>query len=88
MLPTLFNTAGEENVIISRPITGAEDFSFFAQEVPGLFVFLGGRSKDIEAKDAAPHHTPDFFIDEKGMNLGVKTLCNLTIDYMKGSANE
>ncbi len=83
MLPTIFDTAGEENVLLSPAITGAEDFSFFAREVPGLFLFLGGMPKGQSQFDAAPHHTPDFFIDESGMKLGVRTLCNLTLDYMK-----
>ncbi|MEL6943643.1 MAG: amidohydrolase, partial [Bacteroidota bacterium] len=78
MLPTLFNTAGEENVFVSLAMTGAEDFSFFAREVPGLFLFLGGKPKNVSPFEAAPHHTPDFYIDESGMKLGVKSLCNLT----------
>ena len=82
MLPTLFKAAGEENVIVSRAITGAEDFAFYANEVPGLFFFLGGMPKGQSVIDAAPHHTPDFYIDESGFGLGVKTLCNLAIDYM------
>ncbi|MEM0993051.1 MAG: amidohydrolase [Bacteroidota bacterium] len=83
MLPTIFETAGEDNVLLSPARTGAEDFSFFAREVPGLFLFLGGMPKGMSPYDAAPHHTPDFFIDESGMKLGVRTLCNLTLDYMK-----
>lgn len=83
MLPTIFETAGEDNVILVRARTGAEDFSFFANKVPGLFLFLGGMPKGMDPMDAAPHHTPDFFVDDAGMKLGVKTLCNLTIDYME-----
>ncbi len=82
MLPTILRTAGEENVILARPITGAEDFSFFAEEVPGLFLFLGGMPKGTDPMEAAPHHTPDFLIDDNGMKLGVRVLCNLTLDYM------
>lgn len=83
MLPTLERSAGADNVIVSRAITGAEDFSFFANEVPGLFFFLGGMPKDQHPTEAAPHHTPDFYIDESGMTLGIKTLINLTLDYME-----
>ena len=50
----------------------AEDFSFYAEEIPGLFVFLGGMPVDQDPAEAAPHHTPDFYIDESGMLLGVK----------------
>ena len=82
MIPSLFNAAGEENVIVQRPITGAEDFAYYANEVPSLFFFLGGRPKDVELKNAAPHHTPDFYIDESGFKVGVKALTQLTLDYM------
>lgn len=42
-------------------------------------------STDIDPSGAAPHHTPDFYIEEEGMKNGVRTLANLTIDYMMGS---
>ena len=85
MIPTVFETAGEDNVRLSRAKTGAEDFSFFANKVPGLFLFLGGMPKGVNPMDAAPHHTPDFFVDDSGMKLGVKVLCNLTLDYIAKS---
>jgi amidohydrolase len=50
--------------------------------VPGLFVFIGGMPKGADPKTVAPNHTPDFYIDESAFPLGVKTLCNLTLDYM------
>lgn len=81
MLPTLFATAGEDNVHISKAITGAEDFSFFAEQVPGLYFFLGGMPKGMSPLDAAGHHTPDFYLDESGFKLGVRTFCNLVFDY-------
>lgn len=83
MLPTLFRSAGEDNIIVSRPITGAEDFSFYANEVPSFFFFLGGRDPKTKLEDVGGHHTPDFYIDERGMKLGVKTLTNLALDYME-----
>ncbi|MCL4107781.1 UNVERIFIED_CONTAM: hypothetical protein GTU68_027166 [Idotea baltica] len=83
MIQSLFNTAGEDNVRIIPAITGAEDFAFYAQKVPSLFYFVGGRPLDVSEDEAFPHHTPDFFIDESGMILGVKTLTNLALDYSK-----
>nr|WP_255513272.1 amidohydrolase [Lutibacter sp. Hel_I_33_5] len=80
MLPTLQNTAGKENVYKIKAITGAEDFSFFQKEVPGLYFFLGG--KTAGNTNPYPHHTPDFFIDESGMLLGVKTMTQLALDYL------
>ena len=82
MLPALQQTAGAANVSISPPVTGAEDFSFYQQKVPGLFFFLGGMPKGGDPKTTPANHSPDFFIDESGFALGVKALCNLTIDYM------
>jgi amidohydrolase len=83
MIPTLEAVAGKNNVSLQKAVTGAEDFSFFAQKIPGFFFFLGGMSKGKNPEDVFPHHTPDFFIDESGMLLGVKALCNLTLDYME-----
>ncbi|WP_295714731.1 amidohydrolase [Mucilaginibacter sp.] len=82
MLPSLQKTAGAENVLLRPPVTGAEDFSFYQEKVPGLFIFLGGMPKGHNPLTAPSHHTPDFYIDESGFTLGVKALCNLTLDYM------
>ena len=82
MIPTIYETAGEDHVRLVPATTGAEDFSEYANKVPSLFLFLGGMPAGQSVLDAAPHHTPDFFIDESGMKLGVRTLCNLTVDYM------
>jgi amidohydrolase len=81
MIPTIFATAGEDNVRLIPAVTGAEDFAFYAKEVPSLFYFVGGKSLDVGQDEAFPHHTPDFFIDESGMILGVRTLANLALDY-------
>lgn len=82
MLPSLRKTAGDSNVFLKPPVTGAEDFSFFQQKAPGLFIFLGGMPKGGDPKTAPSHHTPDFYIDESGFKLGVEALANLTVDYM------
>ncbi|MFQ5637273.1 MAG: amidohydrolase [bacterium] len=88
MLPTLQAVAGKENVIQRKAITGAEDFSFFQQKIPGFYFFLGGMPKGMKPEEAAPHHTPDFYIDESGLILGVKALSRLTIDYMEGKKQD
>ena len=82
MLPTIQRIAGTENVIEIDAITGAEDFSFFQQKVPGLYFFLGGKALDVQPEDAAGHHTPDFLLDESGFVLGVKTLASLSLNYL------
>ena len=80
MLPSLEKVAGEDNVRVVKASTGAEDFSFYAKKVPGLFFFLGGKPKNIDTIDASQHHTPDFYIDESGFILGMKALAQLVID--------
>ena len=83
MLPSLKNTAGESNVILVPAETGAEDFSFFANEVPGLYFYIGGMPKGQDPKMAASHHTPDFYLEESGFILGVNAMVNLVADYME-----
>jgi amidohydrolase len=83
MLPSLQRVAGKENVLFVPAITGAEDFSFFAQKVPGLFFFLGGMPKGTDPKNAGPHHTPSFIIDDSAFSTGVNALSNLVVDYME-----
>jgi amidohydrolase len=80
MLPTLKKVAGNNKVELQKATTGGEDFSFFQEEVPGLYFFLGGQP--LDSTDPAPHHTPDFYIDESGLLLGVKVMSQLAIDYL------
>ncbi|SHF65850.1 amidohydrolase [Pedobacter caeni] len=82
MLPSLQATAGKDHVRLKPPVTGAEDFSFYQEKIPGLFIFLGGMPKGGDPLKAPSHHTPDFFIDESGFTLGVNALSNLALDYM------
>ncbi|WP_222984276.1 amidohydrolase [Flagellimonas meishanensis] len=80
MAPTLEKVAGKENISIHKAITGAEDFSYFQEKVPGLFFFLGGMAPGTT--EAFPHHTPDFKIDDSGLLLGVKAMTHLALDYL------
>lgn len=80
-LPSLQEAAGAANVSENKPRTGAEDFGFFAQKIPCFYFFLGGMPKGGNEKTAPSHHTPDFYIDESGMKLGVKSFCYLVLDY-------
>jgi amidohydrolase len=82
MLPTMQRTAGVENTLLSKPVTGAEDFSFFQEQIPGLYVWVGGKPLDVPEEESPAHHTPEFYIDDSGMKLGVKLLTNFTLDYM------
>ncbi len=85
MLPSLRKSAGDDNIVLSKAKTGSEDFSFFANEVPGLFIFLGGMPKGQDPAKAGPHHTPSFYIDDSGLKLGVIAMTNLVLDYSRGT---
>jgi amidohydrolase len=81
MVPTLQRVAGPGKAIVG-PLTGtAEDFSYFQQQVPGLFFFLGVTPSGQEAT-AAANHSPLFFADEAALPVGVRALANLTVDFL------
>ncbi|MHA4738514.1 amidohydrolase [Dyadobacter sp. MSC1_007] len=83
MIGTLENVAGKENVGVIPAKTGAEDFSYYQQKVPGFFFFLGGMPKGKNVAEAAPHHTPDFYVDEGSLVLGVRSIARLATDYLE-----
>lgn len=82
MLPTLKNVAGKDNVSEIPKITASEDFSFYAQEVPGLFFFLGGTPAGQDPAKAPYNHSPYFYVDESSFKVGTKALSQLAIDYL------
>jgi amidohydrolase len=84
MVPSLQKTVGDDKLQLMKAVTGAEDFSYFQNEIPGLYFFIGGRPEmEPEGQALGGHHTPDFYIDESGMITGVKAFINLTLDYME-----
>lgn len=85
MLPTLQRVAGEDNVKLRAKITGSEDFSFFAQQAPGLFIFIGGSPKGTDMSKVAYNHSSHFFVEDSAMKLGVRALLNLTVDYLESA---
>jgi amidohydrolase len=83
MLPSLEAAAGKGNLVSGTWTTGAEDFSFFGEKAPSFFFNLGGMTKGADPDKAAPHHTPDFVIDDSQLDVGVKAFCHLVFDYAK-----
>ncbi|MFN5326035.1 MAG: amidohydrolase [Bacteroidota bacterium] len=81
LIPSLEKAAGKENVDLGRWTTGAEDFSFFNEKAPSFFFNLGGMPKGMDPNKAAPHHTPDFYIDDSMLDVGVKAFCNMVFDF-------
>lgn len=85
-MPSLERAAGKEYVKLIPAVTGAEDFSFYAQKVPGFFFFVGGMPLNADPNKTSAHHTPDFFIDESGMLTGLKAMLNVAVDYLNKPA--
>jgi len=83
MLPSLQKAAGKENVEAADWVTGAEDFAFFGEKAPSFYFFVGGMPKGKNPKEAAPHHTPDFYIDDSRLDVGIKAFCNIVFDFVK-----
>jgi len=67
-------------------ITGSEDFSQFANRVPGLFVMVGVTPPDQMAT-AASNHSPLFYVDEKALPTGARAITHLAADYLFGGAD-
>jgi len=82
MLPTVVRVA--TRVEEGLPRTGAEDFAFYAEKIPGLYLWLGIRPPDVAAEDAAPNHSPRFFVDERALPIGTRLLAQLAADYLAG----
>ncbi len=87
MLPSLQAAAGKANVRSMNWVTGGEDFSYFGTKAPAFFFYFGGMPRGNDAKLAPPHHTSEFMIDDSRLFVGVKTFCQLVMDYPKAMNN-
>ncbi len=85
MLPSLQQRFGKQ-LFVAQPILGAEDFSFFQQQIPGLYLFVGIRPTGVEAAGFPSNHSPLFSMDEAALDTGVKLLAGLTLDSLNGAA--
>lgn len=83
MIPSLRTAAGKDNVRTMEWVTGAEDFSYYGTKAPAFFFYFGGMPRGNDAKNAPPHHTSEFMIDDSRLFVGVKTFCQLVFDYPK-----
>ena len=82
MLPTLRWASGSAGAAIRPLVTGAEDFSYFQEKVPGLFVMLGVTPKNMDPSKVAANHSPYFFADEAALPTGVRTMAGLAVDFL------
>jgi amidohydrolase len=84
MLPSLEKVAGKGNVVDPGLTMGAEDFSFYAKEVPGLFFFVGATPAGQDPATAPSNHSDKFFLDESALDLGLRAMLQVALDYLHG----
>lgn len=84
MSGTLSRVAGADHVSLAPLVTGAEDFSYYQQQVPGLSFFLGVAPEGADLSKVAPNHSPHFSVDESALPAGVRALSYLTVGYLTG----
>ena len=83
MVPTIKRVAGDANVKVIPKTTGAEDFAFYQQKIPGLFYFVGITPPGSDMSKIGANHSPKFFVDESGLLLGIRSLAALALDYLR-----
>ena len=82
MLPTVRRVVGERNVVGVPASTIAEDFAFYQQQVPGMYILLGVTPVGTNTATAPANHSPLFTVDEAALSVGVRTLTNLALDFL------
>jgi amidohydrolase len=83
VLPILKNVvASKEYLVRTDRSTGAEDFSYYAQEVPGFFFFLGVTEQGKDWTKVAGNHSPYFEVSDASLDTGVKAFVHLTSGFL------
>jgi len=80
---SLEKAAGSENVRERLWVTGAEDFAFYRSKAPAFLFYLGGMPKGLDPAKVGDHHTPDFFVEDKRLDVGIKAFANIIFDFSK-----
>jgi amidohydrolase len=88
MVPVLEAAVGPGRVHLRPPLMAGEDFAFVAQRVPSFYIGLGGRDPAVAERDAAPHHSPGFRLDEAGFGNGIRALTAMTLAILLGGEPE
>ncbi|HBK47279.1 MAG TPA: amidohydrolase [Xanthomonadaceae bacterium] len=85
MLPSLQAVVGSGNVYEPPLQMGAEDFSFYAQQVPAMFFFVGATAPGTDPTTAPSNHSPQFLLDEHALDVGLRALLQVSLDYLEGT---
>jgi amidohydrolase len=82
----IIRKAADGKVAVAQLKGASEDFSYLAQEAPGLYLFLGVTPEDQDPSKAAPNHSPNFFVDERALVVGTRTMALMTAAFLTGQA--
>ena len=82
----LQRTLGEANVRAEPPGMVAEDFAYFQRTVPGVFFYYGVNPPGVTAAEAAPNHSPRFFVHEPAMETALRAMVAVALDRVGGDA--
>ncbi|MET0327692.1 MAG: amidohydrolase [Luteimonas sp.] len=82
LLPSLRAVAGADNVIETPLNMGAEDFAYYAKEVPAMFFFVGATPAGQDPMTAPSNHSPQFDVDESALDLGLRAMLQTTLDFL------
>ncbi|MBN8262532.1 MAG: amidohydrolase [Xanthomonadales bacterium] len=85
VVPSLRKAVGDANVVEMDLNMGAEDFSFYAREVPGFFFFVGATPRGQDAIRAPSNHSPEFFLDEEALKVGTRAMLQVLLDHQRGA---
>ena len=85
VVPSLRKAVGDANVVEMGLVMGAEDFSFYAREVPGFFFFVGATPRGQDAIKAPSNHSPEFFLDEEALKVGTRAMLQVVLDHQHGT---
>jgi metal-dependent amidase/aminoacylase/carboxypeptidase family protein len=87
MLPSLRHVVGADKVKEETLITGAEDFSFYQQKIPGMYFFVGSTPADQDRFTAPANHSDYFFVDEKSIPVAIRAMTQVAVDFLDGAGN-
>jgi amidohydrolase len=80
----IIRKAADDKVALAGLTGASEDFSYLAQEAPGLYLFLGVTPEGQDPLKAAPNHNPNFFVDERALVVGTRTMALMTAAFLTG----
>jgi len=83
---SLERALGEGSVITSRLLTVGEDFAHIARAVPSVYWWVGVTPAGTDPATAPDNHSEKFFVDEAGIQVGLRSLLHVAVDYLQSGS--